>query len=135
MFFHVENQFYIDPDPDPDASCIGRCRMDIENIANVVNGRIILDETPQREKFSITGVGGSPLYAFGHVKNADHQEIYHGTHFFSVDTEQMRRHRITKSIIDSLEIRINGKKAATLGNCFGVSSMIVECNDGRHYYK
>ena len=112
--FHLENNVYINPDLDPDAICTGRSRMDIENIGMVVNGRIILDETPQCEKFYITGVGGSPLYAFGHVKNADYRQMIHSTHshVFSVDMKQKRRCHITKDIIDSLKIRINDKAAA-----------------------
>ena len=79
-----------------------------------VNGRIVLHEPPEQEKFENTGEGwgDAPLYAYGHAKDADHLKVLHdNVHLFAVDMKQKRDSLfLTKNNIGSLEIWISSQK-------------------------
>lgn len=133
---HVGNRAFIDPDPCSEAIYASRSIIDVENIGSIVDGRINLYMPPEREKFEITGEGGKPVYAHGYTKDCDYLEVIHdNVHLFGLDMKQKRDNRLTKDIMNSLEIRINGRKAATLGDSSSVLSTIVEADGGRRYYQ
>ena len=110
-------------------------KMDIEDISDIVNGRMIFNTRPAMEKFEIIGKRGH-IYACGCVNDAryivDPDYWKAGFHVFTLPLS--RKRLCPKSQIFSSEIHINGYKAISMdeGECSPSTSSIIERDEGRY---
>jgi len=117
-----EQELYIDPDPS--LKCrkeVQAYRIDIEDIACISRGCIIPDVKPDKQTFEVTGTGGLPVYAVGHANDAIFvhssnfdQQVSSGGFYFRLDLIQIKRCR--SEDLESVEVRINGMKAASFSS-------------------
>lgn len=105
----------VHPDPAICNENLRTWKMDIENIADIVEGQVIPDTRPQPQTFEITGEGGTPVYAYGEAASSKYFPCaarQSNEHWFTLNLRQRKKCPIHS--LESAEIRINGVIAAGL---------------------
>lgn len=110
--------------------------VDVEEIEEIWDGKIFYDERPQRQTFEITGVGGWPIYAAGHVNDAQYESTIedadNSKHLFNMPLKSTTLQRNQLSAVLSSEVRINAKKVMSLGESAKTTSFI-EFDEGDRF--
>ena len=92
------------------------------------------DHRQDRQTFEITGVGGFPIYASGHINNTSYEseieDIDACQHIFWVPLNSTTFQRNQLKTFLSSEIRINGKKVVSVDNSDETMSCLESFEEG-----
>ena len=120
---------FVDPCPVGE----GLLEIDVDEIEYIKDGQIWKDHRQDRQIFEITGVGGLPIYASGHINNAKYESEIESIdtcrHKFRVPLNSTTLQRNQLKTLLSSEIRINGKKVVSVGESDSTDSCIEESNE------
>ena len=121
---------FVDPCPVGE----GLLEIDVDEIENIKDGKILRDCRQDRQTFEITGVGGFPVYASGHMNNADYlseiEDIDACQHTFWVPLNSTTLQRNQLKTLLSSEIRINGKKVVSVDKSDETKSRLESFEEG-----
>ena len=109
--------------------------VDIEDINEIVDGRIRIDVRPEMKQFKVTGAGGKPSYATGSIFEARYNgDVEDNFHNFELSLEPTSQH-CKKNNLLSAEIHIDRDLVATLDESVAEKtySVVERGNDGRLY--
>ena len=129
-YFNARSGMFVDPCPVGE----GLLEIDVDEIENIKDGKILRDCRQDRQTFEITGVGGFPIYASGHMNNADYvseiEDIDQCDHKFWVPLNSTTLQRNQLKTLLSSEIRINGKKVVSINKSDETKSHIESFEEG-----
>ena len=129
-YFNARSGMFVDPCPVGE----GLLEIDVDEIVNIKDGEILRDCRQDRQTFEITGVGGFPVYASGHMNNADYvseiEDIDACQHKFWVSLNSTTFQRNQLKTFLSSEIRINGKKVVSINKSDETESRLESFEEG-----
>ena len=129
-YFNARSGMFVDPCPVGE----GLLEIDVDEIAYIEDGQISRDHREDRQTFEITGVGGFPVYASGHMNNADYvseiEDIDACQHTFWVPLNSTTFQRNQLKTFLSSEIRINGKKVVSVDKSDETKSRLESFEEG-----
>ena len=129
-YFNARSGMFVDPCPVGE----GLLEIDVDEIENIKDGQISRDCRQDRQTFEITGVGGFPIYASGHMNNAEYvseiEDIDACQHKFWVALNSTTFQRNQLKTFLSSEIRINGKKVVSIDKSDETKSRLESFEEG-----